>query len=75
MASSYKERLLRELEEFPAGEIPRLYRLVHFLRKEWAQKDQKQNIWGSLKGIWKGVTIEDQVLSEAKRSLFSYESR
>lgn len=75
MASSFKERLLKELDEFPAGEIPRLYKLIHFLRKEWARGDQKTSSRGSLKGIWKGVTIEDQVLYEAKRSLFPYESQ
>ena len=54
MSSNYKEKLLKEIEGFPEGKIPTLYKIIHILRVELMQKTQKPMIRGSLKGIWKG---------------------
>jgi hypothetical protein len=54
MPSTYKERLLKEIEGFPEGRIPKLYKIIHILRVELMQKAKKPMIRGSLKGIWKG---------------------
>ena len=58
MRSTYREKLLKEIEEFPEGKIPNLYKIIHILRVELMQKTQKPMIRGSLKGIWKGSQIE-----------------
>ena len=75
MSSNYKEKLLKEIEGFPEGKIPKLYKIIHILRVELMQKAKKPMIRGSLKGIWKGSQIEEASFIEAKKSLFPYETR
>jgi hypothetical protein len=75
MPSTYKERLLKEIEGFPEGRIPKLYKIIHILRVELMQKAKKPMIRGSLKGIWKGSQIEEASFIEAKKSLFPYDAR
>ena len=75
MSSNYKEKLLKEIEGFPEGKIPKLYKIIHILRVELMQKAQKPMIRGSLKGIWKGSQIEEAFFIEAEKSLFPYETR
>lgn len=75
MPSTYKDRLLKEIDGFPEGKIPKLYKIIHILRVELMQKAKKPMIRGSLKGIWKGSQIEEASFIEAKKSLFPYEAR
>ncbi len=58
MPSTYRDGLLKEIEEFPEEKIPKLYKIIHILRVELMQKTKKPAIRGSLKGIWKGSQIE-----------------
>jgi hypothetical protein len=73
MASTYKEKLIKEIEETPQEIIPKLYEMMHHLRIELMQKSQRSVIRGSLKGIWKGSEIDETLFSEAKKALFPYE--
>ena len=73
MASSYKDRLLKEIDEFPEEAIPKLYQVLQLLRTELIQKGNKSCLRGSLKGIWKGSQIDDELFHQAKKSLFPYE--
>ena len=75
MPSSYKDMLLKEISEFPEETIPKLYRIVHVLRRELMQNGEKPLIRGSLKGIWRGSEIDERLFLEAKRSLFLYETK
>ena len=75
MSSTYKERLLKEIEGFPEEKISKLYKIIHILRIELMQKARKPGIRGSLKGVWKGSQIDESLFLEAKRSLFPYEAR
>jgi len=75
MPSTYKERLLKEIEGFPEEKISKLYKIIHILRIELMQKAKKPGIRGSLKGIWKGSQIDEALFLEAKKSLFPYEAR
>jgi len=75
MQSTYKERLLKEIEGFPEEKISKLYKIIHILRIELMQKARKPGIRGSLKGVWKGSQINESLFLEAKRSLFPYEAR
>lgn len=73
MLSTYKERILRELEDIPGEMIPKLYRIIHLLTTELIPKSEKRGERGSLKGIWKGSQIDESLFQEAKKSLFPYE--
>lgn len=75
MPITYKERLLKEIEEFPDEKIPKLYKIIHILRVELMQKTKKSGVRGSLKGIWKDSEIDEALFLEAKKSLFPFESR
>jgi len=75
MPSTYKERLLKEIEGFPEEKICKLYKIVHILRVELMQAAREPGIRGSLKGIWRDSQIDESLFLEAKKSLFSYEVR
>jgi len=75
MQSTYKERLLKEIEGVPEEKISKLYKIIHILRVELLQKAKKPGIRGSLKGIWKGSQIEETLFLDAEKSLFPYENR
>jgi hypothetical protein len=74
MPSTYKERLLKEIEGFPEEKISKLYKIIHILRVELMQIARKPGIRGSLKGIWKDSQIDEALFIEAKKSLFPYEA-
>ena len=71
---TYKEKLLKEIEEIPEEFRPKFLRLIHILKREWIQKTKKTGIRGSLKGIWKGSQVDESLFYEARKSLFPYES-
>lgn len=66
---SYKELMLREIQTIPESKMMRIYAIMHPLLS--ALKVTRKR--GSLKGIWKDVKVEDSLLEDAKKSLFSYE--
>ena len=73
MPSTYKEKILKEIEKIPENRIPKLYRVIHLLINELMPETRKGNR-GSLKGVWKNSQIEEALFIEAKKSLFPYES-
>jgi len=75
MESIYKEKLLQEIEELPDEVVPNFYRIIHLLKNELLLKTEKLRNRGSLKGIWKGYHIDEEIFFEAKKSLFPYESK
>ena len=75
MSSTYKEKLLKEIEEIPEEMMPKFYRVIHMLRAELTPKMEKSEIRGSLRGIWKGSQIDETLFLEAKKSFFPYQSR
>jgi hypothetical protein len=75
MPANDKNKLLKEIDEFPQEAIPKLYRVLHVLRTELVWKGDKSRVRRSLKGIWKGSQIDDDLFLQAKRSLFPYESK
>ena len=75
MAPTYKEKLLKEIEETPQEIIPKLYEVMHHLRDELMQKANISGKRGSLKGIWKGSLVDEKLFAEGKRSLFPYEGK
>jgi len=75
VAPTYKEKLLKEIEETPQEIIPKLYEVMHHLRDELMQKANISGKRGSLKGIWKGSLVDEKLFAEGKRSLFPYEGK
>ena len=75
MPANDKNRLLKEIDEFPEEAIPKLYRVLHVLRTELMWTRDKSCVRRSLKGIWKGSQIDDDLFLQAKKSLFPYEPK
>jgi len=75
MATTYKQKLIGEINALPEELIPRFYRIVRTLRSELSNKAVVMPKRGSLKGIWGHVEIEESQILEAKKSLFSYERK
>ena len=71
--STYRDSILKELDEIPEDKKLRFYRIIHLLTKELLAGSKQKEMRGSLKGIWRGSNIEDTLLEEAKKSVFSYE--
>ena len=70
---TYKQKILKEIEQVPKQKIPKLYKIVHLLAVELTPKTKETGNRGSLKGIWKGGQIDESLFVEAKKSLFPYE--
>ncbi|MBC8461209.1 MAG: hypothetical protein H8D67_24760 [Deltaproteobacteria bacterium] len=73
MLSTYKEKILKELEVVPEEMMPKIYKIIHLLATELMPKTKDTGNRGSLKGIWKGSQIDESLFLEAKKSLFPYE--
>ena len=70
MLSTYKEKILKELEGVPGEMMPKLYKIIHLLTTELIQKKDEKENRGSLKGIWKGSQIDESLFLDAKKSVF-----
>ncbi len=75
MLSTYKEKILKELEGVPREMMPKLYKIIHLLATELIPKTKETGNRGSLKGIWKGSQVDDSLFLEARQSLFPYEDK
>jgi len=73
MLSTYKEKILKELEGVPGEMMPKLYKIIHLLTTELIQKKDEKENRGSLKGIWKGSQIDESLFLDAKKSVFPYD--
>ena len=78
MPSTYRDRIINEIDTIPEVFLPDVYQMLHLLKTRFmpdaadkkSKKDKK-----NLEGIWKGAVIEENDFAEARRSLFSYENR
>ncbi len=75
MLSTYKERIIKELGMVPEEKMPEIYKAIHQITSEFISEAMKPQKRGSLKGLWKGSSIGDSLFFEARKPLFSYESR
>jgi hypothetical protein len=73
MATTYKQKLISEINALPEELIPRFYRIMRTLRSELTSQTSVTLKRGSLKGIWGDLEIDEKQISAAKKSLFSYE--
>ncbi len=75
MATTYKQKLIGEINALPEELIPRFYRIVHTLRAELTNQTAATPKRGSLRGIWGNLEIQEAHIFAAKKSLFSYECK
>ena len=73
MATTYKQKLIGEINALPEELLPRFYRIVRALRSELTNKTAVTLRRGSLRGIWGNLEIDESHILAAKKSLFSYE--
>ena len=73
MQTSYKEKILKEIEKIPDDKLGNIYKIIHLLTAEITSGVKKTGKRVSLRGIWKGSQIDDSLFTEAKKSLFPYE--
>lgn len=73
MLTSYKEKILQEIEKIPDNKLGNIYKIIHLLTGEIAAGAKKTGARASLRGIWKGSQIDESLFTEAKKSLFPYE--
>ena len=77
MPTTYRDKLLVELDMIPETMLPQFYRVFHALIKEMVPLNIERNVAStsrkSLHGIWGGGSIDDSLVIEARRSLFPYE--
>ena len=69
MKSIYKEKLLKEIETIPEHHLKSVYKIIHEFKKLSKKTGEKY----SLKGIWQGSQVSDELISKAKKSLFPYQ--
>jgi hypothetical protein len=75
MATTYKQKLIGEINALPEELVPSFYRIVRTLRSELSNKTTVVPPRGSLRGIWGNQEINEAQFREAKKSLFSYEHK
>ena len=75
MATTYKQKLIGEINSLPEDLIPRFYRIVRTLRSELMNQTEVKTKRGSLRGIWGNLEIDETDISAARKSLFSYYSQ
>ncbi len=78
MASTYRDRIINEIDTIPEVFLPDVYQMLHLLKTRFmpdAADKKSKKVKKNLEGIWKGAVIEENDFAEARRSLFSYENR
>lgn len=60
--------IFNDIENIPVSLLPKLYRIVHLLKKELVYPKSKSSNRSSLRGIWKGSEIDESLFDEARKS-------
>ena len=75
MLSTYKEKILKEIEKLPADKMHKFYRFIHLLATQLIVPTKRTGNRGSLKGLWKNSQIDESLFVDAKKSLYPYDSK
>jgi hypothetical protein len=73
MATIYKKKILKEIETIPEKHLKSIYNIVHLFKNELNMATKKNVQTETLAGIWKGSQINEDIIEEAKKSVFQYE--
>ena len=74
MTTIYKKKLLKEIETIPDKHFKSLYKMIHYFKIELKSGGEKNVKKYSLAGIWKGSHIDDNLIRDAKKTIFPYET-
>jgi hypothetical protein len=69
--SEYKDLIYRELDNIPKESYPALYRLIKKFSTIFNSKKKKSKNQ-SLRGLWGNLEISDELITEAKNSIFNF---
>ena len=72
METTYKQKILNELDGLSENHLAKVYKFIHLFNSELHLSTTPRNNLKSLQGILKGITIEEQLFDEAKKSLFPF---
>ena len=66
--SDYERRLLEEIQDFPESELPKMLKLIHFIKNEvFEVKSRKEEdlqlFWASF-GSWKDERAPEAIIKE-----------
>ena len=66
--SDYEQRLLEEIQDFPESELPKMLKLIHFIKNEvFEVKSRKEEdlqlFWASF-GSWKDERTPEDIIKE-----------
>jgi hypothetical protein len=70
MATIYKKKILKEIETIPEKHLKSIYNIVHLFKNELNIATKKNAKTETLAGIWKGSQINEDLIEEAKKSIF-----
>ena len=75
--AGYEQRLLKEIQDFPESELPKMLKLIHFLKEEifGVEKRKEQDLrlfWKSF-GSWKDERPPEEIINEIYASRKSTE--
>jgi hypothetical protein len=74
MTTIYKKKVLKEIETIPDKHFKSLYKMIHYFKIELKSGGGKNVKKYSLAGIWKGSQIDDNLIRNAKKTIFPYET-
>ena len=75
--ADYEQRLLKEIQDFPEFELPKVLKLIHFLKEEifGVEKRKEEDLrlfWESF-GSWKDERPPEEIINEIYASRKSTE--
>ena len=75
--ADYEQRLLKEIQDFPESELPKVLNLIHFLKEEifGVEKRKEEDLrlfWESF-GSWKNERPPEEIINEIYASRKSTE--
>jgi hypothetical protein len=72
LKKEYMKRLLNEIRDFPAADIPKILKLIHFLKKEirviTKRKDENLKLFWQSFGSWRDKRPAEEIIKEIYKS-------
>ncbi len=72
MATIYKKKILKEIEMIPEKHLKSIYNVIHLFKNELNMATKINTKKETLAGIWAGNQIDEELIEEAKKSVFPY---
>ena len=72
MATIYKKKIFKEIDTIPEKHLKSIYNIIHLFKNELGMATKRSTKKETLAGIWKGSQIDEELIGEAKKSVFPY---